>query len=182
MSNRMADMQLDIGAQALAILAMLSQREPDFVLESSNINDELVVSSHAFYNGRERAVSVSYQRGYAGKCLNIVFGEGRNSDSIFIDWWVNERALPNGPRVSDFPEEAHHSRKYHDYGRLDVAVQHIYDLVEDFYIVGAVDFCSKHDRRIDEKERAASDSLLGEDWQELKGAEPAPKASRRGRK
>jgi hypothetical protein len=182
MSNRMADMQLDIGAQALAILAMLSQCEPAFEQSPADVDSELVVSSHAFYNGRERAVVVSYQRGFMGKCLNIVFGEGRNSDSIFIDWWVTERALMNGPRVADFPEEAYRDRKYHDYGRLDVAVQHIYDLVEDFYIVGAVDFCSKHDRRIDEKERADNDPLLSEDWQELKGAEPTPKAARRGRK
>lgn len=78
-------------------------------------DDSVKTYTQAFYNGRERGIALTLQSmSNSRRVYIIVFGECRNSDSIFIDHWTMDGGLGpyNGPIVSDFPESAYEQRLY----------------------------------------------------------------------
>lgn len=129
--NTIADPTLGVCAQARAILAMLD-RNPDFA-EYENGRYQIDIETRAWYNGREKGVSLTVSRlGYKG-CLVITFGEHRSSDSIFVDCWEMKAQPFNSPTVSDFPDEAYKQRKFFTSGRVGDAAEYIYERMESFY-------------------------------------------------
>jgi hypothetical protein len=135
MGQTIADSTLNLSGQALAVLAMLSQREPDFATydkQYQHYNYEATTS--AWYNGRERGVSLVVRRSIVDKkCIVLTFGEVRNSDSIFIDSWEHDGVFMNPPTIDDFPDKAYAERQYVDYGRVDLAVDLILHKIAAFF-------------------------------------------------
>lgn len=131
MSDSIADPTFGIGRQARAVLAML-EREPDFA-EYKDGFYEVRIQTRAWYNGRERGISLVVQRlGYRG-CLVITFGEHRNSDGIFVDSWEMATPPRNSPTAGDFSDEAYKARRSFDEGQAGRAADHIYELMSAFY-------------------------------------------------
>lgn len=129
--NNIADPTLGVGSQARAVLAMLD-REPDFAAYNHG-HYEVEILTRAWYNGRERGVSlVMYRWGYE-RCLVVTFGENRNSDDIFVDSWMTDVPHINGPTVENFPKEAYQDRKTFRYGQAGEAALYIYALMERTY-------------------------------------------------
>lgn len=121
-----ADSGLNLNAQALAVLAILANLEPGFDGEDYDS------TSSAWYNGRERGVCLVIRRWGAEKCLCIVFGECRSSDSLFIETWTHKGHFMNPPRIEDRPEKAYQSRETVAFGRIDLVVSKIVNMVEKF--------------------------------------------------
>ena len=93
------------------------------------------ITARAWYNGRERGISLE-----VGACLTrektfIFFSECKNSDSIVVDSW-QALATMNGPRFDDEEyEEAYRNRTYFAPGQYDRAVSFILGAIK-----GQVDF------------------------------------------
>lgn len=132
MTNRIGDQTLGLRGQALAVLAMLSEREPDFA-EFSEGRYEVEIDTRAWYNGRERGIAlVLYRFGYDG-CIVVTFGEMRTSDGIFVDHWEMQAPPYNGPTIEHMPDRAYYRRKEFPYGNVGAVVDHILGLMACFY-------------------------------------------------
>jgi hypothetical protein len=134
MTNSIADLTLGVGKQARAILALL-EVEPDFAEYSEGFY-QIDIDTRAWYNGRERGVSLVVRRmGFKG-CLVITFGEHRNTDGIFVDSWEMPHAPMNGPTVADFSDEVYNvwnARTMFHYGEAGKAAKFIYEKMSQFY-------------------------------------------------
>ena len=109
-------------------------REPVFAEYDDDSNRYLVdIKTRAWYNGREKGVSLTVSRlGYKG-CLVITFGEHRSSDSIFVDSWEMETEAFNSPTPGDFSDEAYKQRKSFPAGHVGYAADYIYKRMEAYY-------------------------------------------------
>jgi hypothetical protein len=138
--HTIAETNLGISGQALAVLAVLAQREPDFAPYDEKFHDyEYEVTTSAWYNGRERGISLVISKGISRiPPLVITFGECRSSDDIFIDSWVGKRRFLNPPTVVDFPESAYETRTLVEYGRVDRTVSVIVGKIRDYFTSMAV--------------------------------------------
>lgn len=131
MQNRIADPHLGINKQARAVLAYLDT-EPSFAKYENGFYD-IDISTHAWYNGRERGVSLTISRlGFRG-CLVVTFGECRNSDGIFVDAWELPGAPYNGPTTEGFTDDAYKARKTFPEGAAGKAGEYIFEKLADFY-------------------------------------------------
>jgi len=141
MNQTIADQHLGLRDQALAVLAMLAQREPDFA-EWDDEHHEYVYEARtsAWYDCRESGVCLVVHRTLDDRtCLVITFGEHRVADSIFVDHWECQNRFVNPPTVDDKPKAAYNENgredvgcKMVDYGRVDLAVQHIHEVIGRF--------------------------------------------------
>ena len=131
MENIIADPHVGIGRQARAVLALLD-RAPDFA-EYKDGFYQVEIQSRAWYNGRERGVSLCVSRMCCEGCLVITFGEHRNSDSIFVDSWLMKQPPFNSPTTEDFSDEAYKARKSFPYGHAGDAADYIYEKMAEFY-------------------------------------------------
>lgn len=115
----------NINRPALAILALLEGAEID-------IPDGGYCSlyTHAWYNGRERGISITVATRLKDNTLVITFGENRNSDSIFVDSWEMPFLL-NPPSVDNFTEEAYENRKWFEYDKISEAAHFIQNMIQD---------------------------------------------------
>jgi len=73
------------------------------------------IRTFPFYNGRESSIGVSLEKDFyknSYRQLNIIFGENRNSDNIFVDLYL--KTTWNRPSFSDFQESDiwYKNRKY----------------------------------------------------------------------
>jgi hypothetical protein len=134
----LANTSLGLSAQALAVLAMLADREPcnvsaDYDAQARRYDIE--VETRPWFNGRERGVLLMIQRGVLAKTkLLITFGEARNSDNIFIDSWLSTESFLNPPTVADYPDEAYENRKYVPYGQVGEAVRVIEGKIREYML------------------------------------------------
>jgi len=131
MTDLIADLTLGVKPAAAAVLALL-QREPDFA-DHSGSRYLVEVGTRAWYNGRERGVSLTVQTDVSDKKhLVITFGECRSSDDIFVDHWVVDGFPPfNAPGVADQPEESYSRREEFRYA--ENAAERIYGIMADYY-------------------------------------------------
>jgi hypothetical protein len=135
MPHYIADHDLGLSDQALAVLAVLSRDECDglaaYDQESKRWKVEITTS--AWYNGRERGICLQVRPSLTSKrALLVTFGECRNSDSIFIDAWVVERYFLNPPTLEDFTDDAYAARQYVPYGQVGAARALIRDKIKLF--------------------------------------------------
>ena len=132
-----ASTTLGLKPQALAVLAMLAQQEPDFAPYDEKQHEyDYDCTTSAWYNGRENGISLVVRPRFrkVEKSLVITFSEVRNSDDIFIDSWEDSSVyFLNPPTISDWPETAYKSRKTVRYGRVDLAVEVIREKIKEFY-------------------------------------------------
>ena len=117
-----ASTTLGLKSQALAVLAMLAQQEPDFAPYDEKQHEyDYDCTTSAWYNGRENGISLVVRPRFrkVEKSLVITFSEVRNSDDIFINSWEDSSVyFLNPPTISDWPETAYKSRKTVRYGRV----------------------------------------------------------------
>jgi hypothetical protein len=144
---------LGLSGQALAILALLCDRELYF--EDVKASEPLVIDikSRAWYNGRERGVCLivedhSVNQRTTDECringkLCIVFGENRSSDNIFVDCWLDNKIFNNPPTPEHLPDGAYDRRRAFDYGRVDQAERYVRNLIEEFLADDLVWDCHK---------------------------------------
>jgi len=114
-----------ISHQARAILALVPMyyRKPrPFTYD---------IQTFPWYNGRERGICfVVGNRG--PKSRFIVFGECRNSDSIFVDTWEGVSPF-NQPSVEDFSDEAYQGRVCFSPTKTCDAASYVHGLIEDHF-------------------------------------------------
>ena len=116
------DPKFSIHPVALSIANLLHPIEAD----ESKVN----IKTYAFYNGRERAICIHVGYRYT-VAYNVVFGEVRNSDSIFIDCFEAPIAI-NPPTVGDLTDEAYKNRKYLKYNQTYEAADAVNKLIIDW--------------------------------------------------
>ena len=104
---KLVDVTLNIHPQAWAVAHILS----GFSLDEKDY--QVYANTHAWYNGRERAMVLTVTRRIpkGPKALHIVWGEGRNHDGIFVDTWTAASDGLNPPSIADWPESAYRGRK-----------------------------------------------------------------------
>jgi hypothetical protein len=124
MSIYIADNDLGISSQALAILAMLSRTDCDGLAKYGDGQYQIAIRTWAWYNGRERGVCLEVRPSLGSKrALLVTFGEHRNTDGIFIDAWEVEEYFLSPPTVADYTEEAYEQRVFAPYGNVARAIE-----------------------------------------------------------
>jgi|ERR671925_1909952 hypothetical protein len=109
------------GKKAIAILYALSEYEVD---EFAGF-----LETSAFYNGRERGVAITAHSFASNRDWAIVFGEHRNSDSIFVDMFEFSGDI-NPPTIANFTEEAYKDRHFFSYNQVGQAAEYIFHQIQ----------------------------------------------------
>jgi len=141
MSRYIADIHLGMGAQALAVLAMLSRCDCDGLAEYDKEWKEykIEIRTWAWYNGRECGACLEVRPFLSSeRALLITFGEHRNTDSIFVDSWEVDEFFLNPPTVANFTDAAYKKRTCVPYGNVGDAVAVIRAKITEF-----MDKCSR---------------------------------------
>lgn len=113
----------------MAVLAMLAEWDLD--------DDRVEIQTWPWYNCRERGVCLEVRASLGAEtALLITFGEGRNSDHIFIDTWTHKGFFLNPPTVAAFTDEAYARREYVNFGEVGKAVKIIYVKIKAFAAEG----------------------------------------------
>lgn len=143
-STPKTDLTFGIHPSAIAVAHLLGDFYYDIKGEHPNVFDEkfmddfqssVVFKTFPFYNGRENAICITFSTYMqSNKTLHVVFGENRNSDSIFVDTWVGSAPF-NSPTVADFTDEAYEKRKFFPLKDIMKAVDYINTLMEDHVIM-----------------------------------------------
>lgn len=123
------DKNFDIKSQALIIYSIIIKkcRYACWLLKS-----------FPFYNGRERSICLEVVNDAMDKnSLFIEFGEHRNSDSIYVDSWISERAF-NNVTINDKPEYAYEERVYTHYENYTNTVKYIDKVIEHYLKTGKI--------------------------------------------
>jgi len=122
----MINRSLSIKNQAYAVLAMLESYESEF----SEL-EGLRMDTFAWYNGRERGISIVASFSVFEPGLAIVFGEHRMSDAIFVDFYETKHGSTMDPpsHEDDGYEGAYEKRKCFDFGRADMAAAFIQGVI-----------------------------------------------------
>lgn len=121
------DLELGINPLAWAILALLEGRKLTFLPK----DDTFRVYTRAWYNGREKGVSITMHTENT-MCLAITFGE--NLNGIFVDAWeLSGYPYAEPLTLNNYTDEAYAARQYFDCGDIGRAADYIYDKLERFY-------------------------------------------------
>lgn len=112
--------RLGIKPQPMAVLAALADNNEvdDFGYGIDEDGDPRGdVDTFAWYNGRERGVSIVFENydtpDKARRYLVVVVNEARGSDELIVDWWLTGTHYPNGPTPKYFPDEAYAKNRSH---------------------------------------------------------------------
>ena len=121
----------NINIVALSILALLDGEVP--IPHDTNwpddYNDQFHIETSTFYNGRENGICLTVKSfRFYKESLVIVFGENRNSDSIFVTTWLQNVGF-NPPQVCDLTDEAYETRRYFRYDAIYPATNYIQELI-----------------------------------------------------
>lgn len=130
------DPNMGVHRVARAILTYLEDADPGLDASSE-------IYTHAWYNGRERGVSIMRYSGSKPFAMIITFGECRNSNSIFVDRWFVPRVdapTMNGPTLSDFSEAAYKKRWCCAPGLIGKAATYILNTLTDVTLMDAEQF------------------------------------------
>ena len=136
-THTIADLTLGLSAQALAVLQLLAQTECDGLAEYDSEHHEykIEIRTRAWYNGRERGISLEVRPSVTSvRGLIVTFGEHRTSDHIFIDSWETDQPyLLNPPTVADCPWDGEgYERRMVHYGEVVKAVDCIRERIARF--------------------------------------------------
>lgn len=139
MIEYITDPTFGINSQALAILHLLSNREPDFA-EYHDSGYSIRIETKPWYNGRERGLLISMDSiGEIGKILHIAVFEHRNSDEIICLKWETDDMYDNHPDNNAIGAAYKGNDKYFSdatfkYGEIEKCANWIYDTLADYYI------------------------------------------------
>lgn len=130
-----ADPSFGINPQALAILHLLSQYTPDFA-EWDDLTKQWKVEIFTFpwFNGLEKGVALVVRKDSTyPDHLVIAFGEDRTTDRVFVQQWMSDTSIPNGPNLQDMTNRSLSSRALFpamDYAKV---LDHIVSAMRRFY-------------------------------------------------
>jgi hypothetical protein len=90
-------------------------------------HDHIYIQTFIFYNGGEKSIGliISDFREPSEERI-IVFGENRNSDSLFVDSWTRSMSSINPPTVTEFPDEVYEERVFCSHNGYSLIAEHIY--------------------------------------------------------
>jgi hypothetical protein len=145
--NSIGDMAYGISAAARGILALLCEVEEPFGPW------QFVSTTAPFYNGRERGICLMISTQVYSPVLCVSFGEARDSDALFLEYWVISRTPMNPVGLKDRPERAYKARQSFSAGRLDLVTKEIIALVFAFLSRGTREFLDREGRHMDERAR-----------------------------
>jgi hypothetical protein len=131
---KVADITLNLNAQALALLHLLGGEEIGShaaPLEDSGSALNFITETAALYNGRERGIVLAVRKDWTTTkpALYIFWAECRSSDALFVLRWQGLPGL-NPPTIADIPEEAWDLREVFGFADLAGARRHILDAIE----------------------------------------------------
>ena len=97
-------------------------------------SDDITMTVIPWRNGRETCCASVFHRSYKEKVLIVVYGEHRNTDSIFVDYWVEDRFPPLEMVTFLNPnyDQAYENRKDIGYGRIDHVINYIHGLIDNW--------------------------------------------------
>lgn len=127
--HNIGDPTLSIQAQATAILALLSERAPEFATNKQATKYDVEFRTYSWYNGRERGISIVMHLPSLAPHVHVVtFGEERGSDQIFVDsWGMPFKCYGDPPELKDFSEKVYKQRKNFRMGQCGQAAEFIYN-------------------------------------------------------
>ena len=136
-SGTMTNLSLHLGvnSQAWAVLHLLQAYEES--IESLGV-PLMRADSYAWYNGRERGISIVVSQYFEKMGLVCVFGECRNSDSIFVDVYEKVGAAVYESKKGTFApsyldagyEEAYRKRKFFNPGEAGKAADFVWKKIQ----------------------------------------------------
>ena len=132
-----ADLTFGLSPQSLAILHLLAQRETEFA-EVEGGHYKVHIETTPWYNGLERGVALQIFRGWNsfGPCRVIVFGERREDDKIFVEYWDPTEAPFNAPTIEQREQTTEDLEVPRDtFSRRETyrAADRVYELMAEFY-------------------------------------------------
>ena len=139
MINNITDPAFGINNQALAVLHLLADREPDFA-EYGDGGYNVLLNTRPWYNGRERGILISMDSiGEMSKILHIAIFEHRNSDDICCLKWETDTMYLNYPDDNAIDraykgQNKHYADASFKYGEIGECANYIYDTLADYYI------------------------------------------------
>jgi hypothetical protein len=108
MTRNIADPTFGIGAQSLAVLALLSHIEPNWASYNEKYHDyEVEFETKTWYNGRERGILISMSHSIGSKALHFAIFEHRNSDQLCVLKWEYKSFYWNSPDAQNAIEDAY---------------------------------------------------------------------------
>ena len=145
MTQTIGDPTFGLNAQALAVLAMLAQMEPDFApFNDATMHYDCRIRTFPMYGGRERGFCLVVERGEFGEgldnqALHIFVCEARSSDNIRIMNWRAPTATYKEPKLPDDDDDDAFWDGNGDHqdsvavGRIDLAIDVIWKLCEGYF-------------------------------------------------
>ncbi len=133
MGNTIADFNLGLNDQAVALLAILSKMEPLFAPHDGTYEYKYEYKTYAWYNGRENGVSLRINHPETRKFLYICFAEHRSTDSLVIYHWTSDNRL-QPPLASDLSNDVYKNGILIANLRFDMAVSRIIDIIKLFLV------------------------------------------------
>lgn len=138
-ANFVYDQQMK--AQSLAVLAILSQTDPEQV--GAKWNKEFCQYKYnqqtaPWYNGREIGFSLmienpaSFKPGASRNNLIIVCSEYRRSDDIVVYCWEANLSMMNPPTLADFSDEIYNNKQFFRYLDIKGSVEYIVEKIKNF--------------------------------------------------
>ncbi len=140
-----ADQLFGLNSQSLAILHLLVRRETSFA-EFADGRYKVCIVTTPWYNGAERGVALQIFRGNEpkGLCRIVTFGERREDDGLFVEYWDQPEPPFNAPTVEQRDEildyQVDHTRQFCRLAReiflrteTTVVADRVYELLQDFY-------------------------------------------------
>jgi len=101
------DPTFGVSQKAIVIANLINA---DIVEIPEDSSTSFYIKTSPFYNGRENGICISIKNLLSDiEQFNVVFGEHRNSDSIFLDKFAKNTF--NNPTLSDFTEEDYKNRE-----------------------------------------------------------------------
>lgn len=121
------DRNLNIKKPALEILTLLGKRQ--VVIPAGSYCE-----TNAWYNGRERGVSLLLRDYAKREALVVVWTEARNSDSLVVYTWKVFGGFMNPPRFSDneFTHEVYKAGRYFGPDDQKKVASYIHGLVKEY--------------------------------------------------
>lgn len=114
------DLNLGVHPKATAILLLVAHQ-----LEDQDPN--VMIKTSAWYNGRENGICImKWGLSVTKPARFITFGECRNSDSIFLDTWLE---VPDINPPTSFPDSAYRARKFYSYDAICKVADEIVNLL-----------------------------------------------------
>lgn len=149
-----ADPLFGLNPQSLAILHLLVRRETSFAEFDAGRYKVCIVTT-PWYNGAEQGIALQIFRGTEarGPCRVITFGERREDDGLFVEYWDQSEPPFNAPTVDqrdkalDYQVDHTGTEQFCRLARetflrteTTAVADRVYELLQEFYELGSREY------------------------------------------